>query len=278
MARTYAPIHCTIWSDPAFLALSSGAQRLYILALSQPTISLCGVVAYTPKRWALLAPDTSAKQITKALSELVAKGFVLVDEDTEELMIRSFVKHDGIEKKPNVIKGMWTAWQATHSPRLRAQFLKGLPKGLPEHFPEGFDRSLLNPSETQCPTTSSITRTTSSSSSADDEIASLIDQTLILLAKLDLRDAQRKGVQVRVPQKWLLAAKQTRVETGDVSTLRRLLGQHPTTDPERLVEIYTVNEIPLARELCGACVNGLIVSEDDGVLGARQCDCQRVSA
>jgi hypothetical protein len=144
MARGEARLKTSIWQDQDFIGLSSNAQRLYMLALSQPDLSYCGVVSYTPRRWARLAPDTTEKTLERASSELAEARFVLIDEDTEELCIRSFVKHDGLLKSPNLRTAMHRDLASVHSERLRKEITEGLPEGFREPPPKGSGKGLSN--------------------------------------------------------------------------------------------------------------------------------------
>lgn len=128
MARSYAPIYTSIWHDPQFVALSSRAQRAYFLALSQPEINYCGVVSYTTRRWARLSGDTKPRDVERAVAELEAAGFVLLDPDTEELWVRSFVKHNGVLKQPQLRTAMRREYADIHSSRIQALFLTSLPE------------------------------------------------------------------------------------------------------------------------------------------------------
>jgi len=67
---------------------------------SQPQISLLGVLPLTTVRWANLAADTSVDVIETALAELEVARFILVDRDTEEVLVRTFIHHDGVWKSP----------------------------------------------------------------------------------------------------------------------------------------------------------------------------------
>lgn len=124
MARSHARILTSIWADPDFLALTADAQRVYIVALSQPQVSFCGVVAFTERRWASLAADTNPDRIRDALAELEACRFVMTDHHTDEVFIRSFVANDaGLLSTPNVLRAMVTDYSSILSPRLRKAFL-----------------------------------------------------------------------------------------------------------------------------------------------------------
>ena len=127
MARDHARVMCAIWSDPQFLALSARAQRMYLLLLSQPKLSLCGVVDFTPGRWQSLAAGETLEDVHAAVEELSAHRFVIVDDKAQEVLLRSFVRHDGILDSPNLVQAMWKAWTGTYSVLLRAAVVDELP-------------------------------------------------------------------------------------------------------------------------------------------------------
>lgn len=95
MARSYANIFCAIWADRDFCALGSDAQRTYFMLITQSEITACGTLPLTLKRWANTLPERDRDRLAPSLAELVDNRFVIVDEDTEELFVRSFAKHDG---------------------------------------------------------------------------------------------------------------------------------------------------------------------------------------
>jgi hypothetical protein len=132
MARTYAQVTVDIWEDPDWLALSQGAQRLYLLLLCQKKLSLIGLLPYTPARWARFAPDTDVADVEAAVAELEAGRFVVIDRETEELLIRTFVRHDitKVSKgatNSKLLKGMWSAWGAIESAELKRVVLREIP-------------------------------------------------------------------------------------------------------------------------------------------------------
>ncbi len=95
MPRTEARVMVSIWRDGGFTALTERAQRLYLLLTSQATINLLGIVALTPGRWAGMASDSTLENLRTPLAELEAAGFILVDHDTDEVFVRTFLRHDG---------------------------------------------------------------------------------------------------------------------------------------------------------------------------------------
>lgn len=107
MARSFARIITAIWRNSEFRALPSGAQRTYLLLVTQPNISAAGTLPLTVRRWAETAPDTSVADINRTLAQLAAGRFIGVDHATEEVLVRSFVRWDGgyanRKRKPVII-------------------------------------------------------------------------------------------------------------------------------------------------------------------------------
>ncbi len=149
MARDYARLMTRIWHNEDFLALNSGAQRLYMLALSQDTVNLCGVTTWTARRWARLAANTSPGTIAKDLRELAGAGFVVTDDDTEELWITAWFRYDDVLRTPNMVKAMSRDFVVIHSGRIRDAitawfrgaypdgFRRGMAGAFPLAFPDG---------------------------------------------------------------------------------------------------------------------------------------------
>lgn len=104
MARSEARLAVTIWTDPDFLALSPTAQRMFMFLLSQPDLAHTGVLALRERRWSKAAAGLTTAQVTGDLEELTAARFLVVDEDTEELLIRSFIRRDKVYRQPNVLR------------------------------------------------------------------------------------------------------------------------------------------------------------------------------
>lgn len=130
----YSKLSTARWTDPAWTASSSAAQRLYVLLESQPDLSPAGVLPLTERRWAGLAPDTTASDVRGALAELERAAFVILDADTEEVCLCSYVVDDGLYKVPNGRKSVVAAVAKIVSPAIRAHVasvLGTLPPTLP---------------------------------------------------------------------------------------------------------------------------------------------------
>jgi hypothetical protein len=120
MARSYAKLMVGIAADPDFAELTAGAQRLYMLLLANPKLSSAGCIPYQPTKWVKWSSDGTLEAIARACGELAAAGFVLLDDDTEEMLIRSFIRHDGGYKNPKMLKGVRSTIDGIESPSLRA--------------------------------------------------------------------------------------------------------------------------------------------------------------
>lgn len=119
MAREYARVKVSIWADADFRLLSTDAQHLYFVLLSSPTMTLCGVADWRPNRLSALTGSKSAEDVRSAAKELVERGYIVTDEDTEEVLVRSFVRHDGLIKTPNIAAAMRKDYAGVASANLR---------------------------------------------------------------------------------------------------------------------------------------------------------------
>ena len=120
MARSHARILLSAWQDQDFTSLTVDEQWAFFLVISQADLTHCGTIAYIPKRWARLASDCPVERITAAVEALEARGMFVVDRDTDELWVCSFVKHDGLLSQPNMVKAMRSAAANVLSPIIRA--------------------------------------------------------------------------------------------------------------------------------------------------------------
>jgi len=146
MPRTEARIKTSIWTDEDWLKLSSSAKYLYLTILSQATLNLCGCIAQTKSSWSF-ATKMTLKMVNKSLLELKREKFIIVDDTTEELLVRSFIRNDGVLTKPNVIVAMSKDYLTIRSKAIRQAVIDEIPEGfiasLPERFPKPFAEGFL---------------------------------------------------------------------------------------------------------------------------------------
>jgi hypothetical protein len=120
MASDHARIARSIWLDEDFLDRSLPAQWLYMHLLSSPGLTFAGVLDWRPKRIAQRSQTATVEVIEAALAELQEYLFVLHDEDTEEVMIRSYARGDGLLKQPNMAVAYVKAFSLIGSRTLRS--------------------------------------------------------------------------------------------------------------------------------------------------------------
>lgn len=119
MAREHARVWLSIWLDEDFRALTPPAQHLYFVLLTSPDLSYCGVADWRPGRIAARSGSWQVPQLAAAAAELSKARFVVIDESTEEVLLRSFVRHDGVMKESRMAVSMVKAFAAVASTTLR---------------------------------------------------------------------------------------------------------------------------------------------------------------
>lgn len=119
MARDHARVRVSIWDDPDFLGLKTGEQHLYLALMSNRGLSRCGVIDYIPSRFEHLASDLNVSKFRASVKGLTAGRFLVLDENTQELLVRSYVRHDGVLDRLNMGKATGTAFEAVVSHPIR---------------------------------------------------------------------------------------------------------------------------------------------------------------
>lgn len=120
MPRTQSFTDVEIWNDPDFTALDFGDQWGYWFITSQPDLDYTGVISLRPRRWAKKAADLTVKRIETFVGNLAAARFVVVDEEYEELLVRSFMRRDKIYRQPNILRAALKQLSSVSSPVLRS--------------------------------------------------------------------------------------------------------------------------------------------------------------
>jgi hypothetical protein len=108
MARREARIFTSVWQDSDFLALTPEAQRMYFLLLSQPELSMCGRL--TP---------ADVLDCLQQLERAQPRAFAVADYDTDEVLIRSFIRRDHVLQGPKLLKPLAEAIRIVRSPVLK---------------------------------------------------------------------------------------------------------------------------------------------------------------
>lgn len=135
MAREFAKIKPSIWQDDDFRALPPTAQHLYFVVLTDPDLSYCGVADWRPKRIAPKASGWTVDDISAAGAILTDARLLVIDESTEEVLVRSFLRHDGVMAHNKLCVSAMNAFSAVASNTLRGVIVHELNR-LKLEFPE----------------------------------------------------------------------------------------------------------------------------------------------
>lgn len=120
MARDHARVKLSIWDEASdFRSLRMVEQDAYFMLMSNPGLSRCGVATYIPSRFEGLAADLTPARLKAAVKGLIAARYVVLDERTQELLVRTYVRHDGVLDRLNMGKATGTAFEAVVSREIR---------------------------------------------------------------------------------------------------------------------------------------------------------------
>ena len=115
--RQYALIHRAILDDPSWRCLTRSQQNLYLLL--KLSTNLCGVVDWRPKKLAVNASDMTVETIEADAVVLEKKLYIVRDEDTDEVLIRSFLRNDAPLKSSKTAIAVRSSYTDTASSKLR---------------------------------------------------------------------------------------------------------------------------------------------------------------
>jgi hypothetical protein len=137
MAQDFAPLFRSIWSDDDFRALTGDAQRIYLMLLSHPDRNAAGVLSLTRKKWTRLSADETPARLAASLTELDDASFIVVDDETEEVLVRSYIRRAKVYTHIRLMANALREVSEVESERLRSalgQELMRLPRlAVPEH-------------------------------------------------------------------------------------------------------------------------------------------------
>ena len=119
MSGEYAKIFKRIWGDPDFKTLNIEEQALYIKLFSQTDISMAGVLTLATTRWATQTDGLTVPKVEKTLRTLEQRGYIVTDPDTQEVLLRSYIRNDGGWVSNKTLIGVTNAVRRVLSPRLR---------------------------------------------------------------------------------------------------------------------------------------------------------------
>jgi hypothetical protein len=116
--RTFAKLLCSSWDDDDFLERSDPAKVMYWSLIGQRDISPAGILPLTERRWRRYL-DGGLPAVTAALDELATHRYIVIDDDTAEVWVRSFIRHDGRLENSKLAKSVHRAVGDIRSDQLR---------------------------------------------------------------------------------------------------------------------------------------------------------------
>lgn len=119
MTGEYGKVYKRAWGDPDFKALTAAQQLQYLKLVSQPDVSMAGVLTHAVHRWAGQTSDLDPEAVEAALVGLERARFIAYDRETQEVLIRSYIRNDGGWKSPLTMKAIRGAVERILSPKLR---------------------------------------------------------------------------------------------------------------------------------------------------------------
>jgi hypothetical protein len=141
-----------LWHGEDWRALSTDAQWAYHALCEADALSYAGVIDYRPGRLAALAKDMTTRRVETAVKALEKTRHLIVDRGTEELLVRTYVRHDGVLDRRNMGKAVGRALARVVSLDLRTAVIVELGRhygekprlegwnGLAELYPDVMDR------------------------------------------------------------------------------------------------------------------------------------------
>lgn len=138
-ARKYGKLHTAIHRNLGWRALDSDPQWLYMTLLSQPNVDSCGVLPLQILKWASCSASMTADRVRAALELLARAWFIVVDTETDEVLIRSFLEHDVLAAgSPKVLVGALRSALQVQSDWLRAVLASEAFRKASDRLSEGF--------------------------------------------------------------------------------------------------------------------------------------------
>ncbi|GHE33298.1 hypothetical protein GCM10017673_40290 [Streptosporangium violaceochromogenes] len=119
MAGSYAKIYNEIWADQDFRNLARSQQWLFFALISQPELNFAGVITTTERRLTGCAAGFTTAELRDDLTALQARRYIVVDEEHDEILVRSYIRHDGAWRTPNVLTSIIRAATAVRSTAIR---------------------------------------------------------------------------------------------------------------------------------------------------------------
>ncbi|MDR5712957.1 hypothetical protein [Nesterenkonia flava] len=102
------------------------------MLLANKARTYAGVLPLVPGRYLRTSRDSTREDFDAGVQELTHARFLVIDEDSQEILIRSFVRHHEVIKQPNLTKNMVRSLDSVYSRRILDVLLMELARYLRE--------------------------------------------------------------------------------------------------------------------------------------------------
>lgn len=126
MVRKHSLTYSTIWDDLDWRKLDQAAQHTYWMLSSNKDISYCGMLDFVPARYLDCVAGLTEAKFKASVRLLEKRRYIVVDRKTQELLVRSFIRHDKILARRNIGNACARALGKVHSQPIREVVLHEL--------------------------------------------------------------------------------------------------------------------------------------------------------
>ncbi len=126
MANAAGMLKESIWRDKDFRDLPRTAQATYAQLISQKELDRAGIQPLQVSKWTKGCTTLTEADFWDDLKVLEAHRFVYIDEDTDELFVRSYMRHCEVARYPNILKNALRCAGMVASEKLRHELAKEL--------------------------------------------------------------------------------------------------------------------------------------------------------
>lgn len=126
MARSFSKLWFSLFQDEHFCSQPILDKLLFTVLLGQQAFNYAGLSPIQLRKWAKGMRPATDMEIKAALIRLERNRYVFTDSDSEEVLIRSFIRNDEVEKQPNLLISALSSAAELESPKLAAVLLSEL--------------------------------------------------------------------------------------------------------------------------------------------------------
>ncbi|RRQ26294.1 hypothetical protein DK926_18785 [Rhodococcus sp. Eu-32] len=103
MAREFGKLWFVMFQDDDFCAQPLLDKMVYVALLGLPSVNYAGLTPLSMKRLKKACAPATELEIKAALVRLERKRYVFTDSESEEQLIRTFIRNDEVWKQPNMM-------------------------------------------------------------------------------------------------------------------------------------------------------------------------------